>query len=115
MFDDWMPARRELRPHQIEAINGLRQSFGKGLKRVILQAPTGFGKTLTTAKIIESALAKGKRVMFTVPRVALIDQAVSEFEREGVSAHRSDPGIASENRRGSACAGGDVSIPWQAP
>jgi len=85
MFDDWQPARRELRPHQIEAIAQLRQSLGKGLKRVILQAPTGFGKTLTTAKIIESALAKGKRVLFTVPRIALIDQAVSEFEREGVN------------------------------
>jgi superfamily II DNA or RNA helicase len=77
-------APRELRPHQVAAINGLRQSLGKGLKRVVLQAPTGFGKTLTTAKIIESALDKGNKVIFTVPRLSLVGQAVEEFEREGV-------------------------------
>lgn len=77
--------KRELRPHQTEAINLLYQSFGTGLRRVVLQAPTGFGKTLTSAKIIERSLAKGKRVLFTVPRKDLVDQAIFEFEREGVT------------------------------
>ena len=37
---------RELRPHQTRAIEMLRQSLGSGKRRPVLQAPTGFGKTL---------------------------------------------------------------------
>lgn len=75
---------RQLRPHQANAIMQLRQSLGQGNRRVVLQAPTGFGKSITAAKIIESSLAKGHRVLFTVPRLSLIDQTVAEFEREGI-------------------------------
>lgn len=80
-----IPTPRTLRPHQTEAIQMLRASLGKGNKRVVLQAPTGFGKSLTSAKIIESALAKGHRVLFTVPRLSLVDQTVKEFQREGIA------------------------------
>lgn len=79
------PIRRELRPHQSKAIDMLRQSLARGNKRVVLQAATGFGKTLTAAKIIESALAKGKRVLFTVPRLSLVNQTVAEFSKEGIA------------------------------
>lgn len=84
MFDDFQMQKRELRPHQQEAIAGLRAQFAQGIRRVVLQAPTGFGKTLTAAKIIESALAKGNRVLFTVPRLSLVGQAIEDFEREGI-------------------------------
>jgi len=84
MFDG-MAEPRELRPHQSNAIQMLRQSLGQGFTKVVLQAPTGFGKSITAAKIIESALSKGKRVMFTVPRLTLVDQTVLEFEREGIN------------------------------
>lgn len=50
----------------------------------MLQAPTGFGKTLTAAWIIKSALDKGKRVIFTVPAVSLVDQTAREFFAEGI-------------------------------
>ena len=50
----------------------------------MLQAPTGFGKTLTAAHIIQRALDKGKRVAFTVPSINLIDQTVAAFEAEGI-------------------------------
>lgn len=84
MFDSFHMPKRQLRPHQQAAIDGLRSEFGKGHRRVVLQAPTGFGKSLTAAKIIESALAKGRKVLFTVPRLSLVGQAIEEFEREGV-------------------------------
>lgn len=86
MFDllETPQSPRELRPHQSEAINQLRQSIGQGNRRVVLQAPTGFGKSITAAKIIESSLEKGNRVLFTVPRLSLVDQTVAEFEREGI-------------------------------
>lgn len=73
-----------LRPHQSKALDLLRASLGKGNRRVVIQAPTGFGKTLTAAKIVDGALAKGNRVIFTAPAVSLIDQTVEAFEVEGI-------------------------------
>lgn len=77
-------APRTLRPHQARAIEMLRQSLAQGKHRVVLQAATGFGKTLTAAKIIESALSRGRKVLFTVPRLSLVDQTVAEFLCEGI-------------------------------
>lgn len=85
MFDGFQTPRKTLRPHQQDAIDRLWARARAGDKRIVLQAPTGFGKTLTAAKIIERALAKGNRVLFTVPRLTLIAQAVSDFENEGIS------------------------------
>jgi superfamily II DNA or RNA helicase len=76
---------RALRPHQEAAIAMLRRSLGSGKRRPMLQAPTGFGKTLTAAAIIDGARAKGKRVIFCVPALSLINQTVEEFEREGIT------------------------------
>lgn len=73
-----------LRPHQVEAIALLRQSLARGNRRVVIQGPTGFGKTLTAAKIIKGALAKGNKVIFTAPAISLIDQTVAAFEDEGI-------------------------------
>jgi len=79
------PAPRELRPHQVKMTEQLRDSFLDGNKRVVLHLPTGGGKTITAAKIIQKSLAKGRNVLFTVPRLSLIDQTVSEFMREGIT------------------------------
>ena len=79
------PEPRQLRPHQVSAIDGLRKSLAQGNRRVVLQAGTGFGKTLTAAKIIESALAKSRKILFTVPLLSLVDQTVSEFTKEGIN------------------------------
>lgn len=73
-----------LRPHQTSAIELLRASLIKGAKRPILTAPTGCGKTLIATKIIANAQAKGKRVMFVVDAVELIDQTVNAFYSEGL-------------------------------
>jgi superfamily II DNA or RNA helicase len=50
----------------------------------VLQAPTGFGKTLLAAAVVEGALAKQKRVIFTVPALSLVDQTVKAFWDEGI-------------------------------
>jgi DNA repair protein RadD len=77
-------ALQPLRVHQEQALEALRRSPTAGRTRPMLQAPTGFGKTLTAAHIIRRALDKGKRVAFTVPAVSLIDQTVAAFEAEGI-------------------------------
>jgi DNA repair protein RadD len=79
-------ALRPLRPHQERAVSELRRSLASGRKRPMLQAPTGFGKTLLAAHIVAGALGKGKRVAFCVPRLTLIDQTVAAFDAEGIRA-----------------------------
>ena len=74
-----MSGLRPLWPHQARALEELRRSLLSGKRRPMLQAPTGFGKTLTAAHIIERALDKGKRVAFTVPSINLIDQTVARL------------------------------------
>jgi len=75
---------KELRPHQVKALDMIRQSLGSGNRRTVLQMPTGAGKTYTAAAMIQGALAKGRSVLFTVPRITLVDQAVREFEGQGI-------------------------------
>lgn len=76
---------RPLRPHQTRAIDLLRQSLGKGHRRPMLQAPTGFGKTLLAAAIVDGALRKGNSVCFCVPALSLVDQTVQAFWAEGIT------------------------------
>jgi superfamily II DNA or RNA helicase len=79
-----LPKPKELREHQRRAIELLRLSLGRGNKRTVVCMPTGAGKTVTAAKIIEASLQKGNRVIFTAPGVSLIDQTVEAFEAEGL-------------------------------
>ena len=75
---------KQLRPYQAKAIDLVKRSFGKGNRRVVCKLPTGAGKTLIAANIIKSALAKGKRCVFTAPAIQLIGQTVEAFESEGI-------------------------------
>lgn len=75
---------RPLRPHQHSAIAGVKRSMLAGNRRIVIQLPTGAGKTRTAAEIVQGALAKGNRVCFTVPAISLIDQTVAAFEAEGI-------------------------------
>lgn len=75
---------RDLRPHQLDALRILRAALTAGKKRPVLQMPTGAGKTLTAAAIVEGARRKGNRVVFTVPALELVDQTVEAFGAEGI-------------------------------
>lgn len=75
---------RPLRPRQTQAIADVRGAIREGHRRIVLQAPTGFGKTLTSAHIIDAALKKGSRPLFTCPAISLVDQTLKAFEREGI-------------------------------
>ena len=77
-------ALRPLRAYQEQALERLRLSLASGKRRPMLQAPTGFGKTLTAVHIIRRALDKGNTVIFTVPALSLIDQTVTAIEAEGI-------------------------------
>jgi DNA repair protein RadD len=74
-----------LRPYQEEAIRRLRQSLQLGNKRPVLQLATGAGKTRVASAIIDLAVQKRRRAIFTVPAIALVDQTVDSFLRVGLS------------------------------
>lgn len=73
----------QLKPIQEEAINKLRQEWGKNRTHLIM-APCGFGKTALAAYIINGFQSKGMRVIFTVPYTSLIMQTVERFEQYGL-------------------------------
>lgn len=73
-----------LRGRQPRAIDELRQAIREGHKRIILQSPTGTGKTIMASHIISLALDKGNRPLFTVPQLSLIDQTIQRFEAQGI-------------------------------
>jgi hypothetical protein len=74
----------DLRDYQTDAIDKLRDSLRAGKTRPVVQMPTGAGKTIVAANIVRMALDKGKRVVFCVPAISLIDQSVEKFERNGI-------------------------------
>jgi len=75
---------KTLHPHQAAAVDRLRDALRAGYRRPMLQAPTGYGKTVLASAIVQSALEKQKRVLFTVPAVELVDQTVAAFSAEGI-------------------------------
>ncbi|TIY09721.1 MAG: DEAD/DEAH box helicase, partial [Mesorhizobium sp.] len=76
---------RELRPYQTAAIGLVWQAMAEGRRRPVLMMATGAGKTKTAAEIINRALAKGKRVVMTMPAIELIDQTVQALYAEGIT------------------------------
>jgi len=76
---------KTLHAHQHRAIAMLKHSLGTGHRRPVVQAPTGFGKTVLAGAMVQGALAKGKRIMFVVPAISLIDQTVASFVSEGIT------------------------------
>jgi superfamily II DNA or RNA helicase len=74
----------KLRDYQETAIEKLKLSLGRGRKRPVVQAPTGAGKTVIAAAIVNMARDKGKRVIFAVPALSLIDQTVERFIQNGI-------------------------------
>lgn len=65
-----------LRDYQERAVAELRAHWRE---RPILMLPTGAGKTVVAASIIQGAVAKGRRVLFLVHRRELVRQAVERL------------------------------------
>ena len=96
----------DLHPHQTRALDTLRTSLLAGYRRPMVQAPTGAGKTVIAAAIVDGALAKGKRVLFVVPFLSLVDQTVAAFVGQGITERRRHPGLSPDDRCAAAGPGG---------
>lgn len=74
----------ELRDYQLDLIERTRGALRRGVRRVLLQAPTGAGKTALTAHMIGTAASRGKRCWFVVHRRELVMQSIAAFDQVGV-------------------------------
>jgi superfamily II DNA or RNA helicase len=64
----------KLRQYQLDVTDRARDAVRHGVKRLLIQAATGSGKTVLVASLILSAVQKGKRVLVLAHRKELIDQ-----------------------------------------
>ena len=75
----------KLRDYQRNAIDKVIQSFQKGLKSVLLTAPTGAGKTIIFSYIAQKTAAKKKKVLILTDRFELLTQTGGSISNFGIS------------------------------
>lgn len=73
----------KLFPDQQEIVDKVRKEMTTS-KSVLLQSPTGSGKTAMATYMIQSARGKQKRIVFTVPRKDLLEQTSDTFAEHGI-------------------------------
>ena len=75
----------KLRPYQEAALTGARAALRSGAKSVVIQMPTGSGKSVLFSRMIAGVVAKQKRAMLLVQGQNLVRQAARHLSRLGVS------------------------------
>ena len=74
-----------LRDYQSAAVASVRKMlFAEKKRAVVMQLPTGGGKTAIVSEISKSITDKGKRVWFIVPRKELVAQSKAHFTKWGI-------------------------------
>ena len=76
----------KLRDYQTNLIDRVRQEIFKGQRSILLQAPTGSGKTAILAHMARTSEAQGMNTWFIVHRRELIKQSLLAFANEGIDA-----------------------------
>lgn len=76
----------KLRPYQDDVIDEFERKVAEGIRRIIIVAPTGAGKTVIAAEIIKRAVAKYQRVLFIAHRDELLTQARDKLKSFEVTA-----------------------------
>ncbi len=76
-----LKAKKEPRPHQSEALNKVIHGLKEADRGKLIMA-CGTGKTFVSLKIAEKQAGAGKRVLFLVPSLALLSQALTEWTQE---------------------------------
>lgn len=69
----------ELRPYQEQAKQAIHREWSEGKQRTLLVLPTGCGKTIVFAKLIEDLVRRGERVLILAHRGELLDQAADKI------------------------------------
>ncbi len=74
----------QLRPYQADAIAKVEETIEQGIRRIMLMAATGSGKTLIASSIVANLQNQRRPAIFTVPALELIDQPLEKFHAAGV-------------------------------
>lgn len=74
-----------LRPRQLKAIDDVRAAYRAGYRAPVLVAPTGFGKTHTTATIVRNAVERGKRVWFMAHLREILEDTSRKLRKENIA------------------------------
>ena len=77
-----------LRPYQSDVITEINDAVAAGKRRIILTAPTGSGKTVIAADIIDTGTRAGKRILVLAHRREIIQQTAAKLAQ-----HKIYPGI----------------------
>lgn len=65
----------KLRPYQLDICEQVNKSTGD----VLIEAPTGAGKTVISKKIVEDEIDKGGKVLVVVPKLELMKQTEKTY------------------------------------
>ena len=79
-----LKAQKTLRPHQQHALADVKVGLAKAERGKLIMA-CGTGKTFVALKIAEEMAGKGGRVLFLVPSLALMSQALTEWTQESAT------------------------------
>ena len=63
-----------IRDYQAAALDGVRNEFAAGRKRVLIQCPTGGGKTRIALEAARLAVERGRKVVVLTERLSLLSQ-----------------------------------------
>jgi superfamily II DNA or RNA helicase len=74
----------QLRPHQQEVVEKLREGFKAGHRCQLLYAPTGFGKTEVAMAIMKAVAEKFKKCAMVLDRIVLVDQTSRRLDKYGI-------------------------------
>jgi superfamily II DNA or RNA helicase len=74
----------QLRQYQTDIIDQTRTLMMQGHRSILIQSPTGSGKTALTASMLGTAASKGMDSWFLVHRRELIKQSVKAFSNVGI-------------------------------
>ena len=84
---DYQQERFSLRPHQREAFNDVVNGFKNSDRGKLIMA-CGTGKTFAALRIAEEVAGAGGRVLFLVPSIGLLSQAMREWAEQNGLRHR---------------------------
>ncbi|MFV1877929.1 DEAD/DEAH box helicase [Nioella sp.] len=97
--------KKELRPHQVDALDAVRAGFAEHDRGKVIMA-CGTGKTFTSLKIAEDVVGADGTVLFLVPSLALMAQTVREWTTDTTTPMRSFA-VCSDTQVGKRRAGKD--------
>lgn len=73
-----------LRVLQRRAYAEMRKAYARGVRRLLVCAPTGFGKTILIAFVVVQHIARGGRVLIVVHRRELVRQTWAKLRAAGL-------------------------------